>query len=335
MQGANAHGRESGEGTFAFAILPPWYRTWWAYGLYAFGLGGLIGGGAYGLYRHRTRRLKRQNLVLERRVAERTRALLERKRALERQKQTLERANLELKERDEQKSEVLGVAAHDLKNPLGGMIEGLRVLVEDAHQLSPASFRDLALEFLPLLHGDAERMLRIIQELLDAQVIEDGRITLNKERLDVARLVEAVARWNEPRATKKGIRLHVELAEGCYARLDETQMQRVLDNLISNAVKFSPPGRDVRVSLTHEDKSLRIAVADEGPGLTDEDKGKLFGKLERLSAKPTGGESSTGLGLYIVKTLVELHGGQVEVESEYGTGTTFTVAVPADVPAYA
>ena len=112
-------------------------------------------------------------------------------------------------------------------------------------------------------------------------------------------------------------------------------MQRVLDNLISNAVKFSPPGRDVRVSLTHEDESLRIAVADEGPGLTDEDKGKLFGKLERLSAKPTGGESSTGLGLYIVKTLVELHGGQVEVESEYGTGTTFTVAVPADVPAYA
>ena len=335
VQAVNAHGSESGEGAFAFTILPPWYRTWWAYGLLGAGLFGLVGGAAYGFYRHRTRRLKEQNAVLERHVAERTRALLDQKRVLERQKQTLERANLELKERDEQQSEVLGVAAHDLKNPLSGMIESLKVLVEDARQLSPTSFRDLALEFLPLLHSDAERMLHIIRKLLDAQVIGDGKVTLKKERVDVARLVEAAVRWNVPRATKKDIPLHADLAEGCHAWLDETQMQRVLDNLISNAVKFSPPGRAVRVSLTCQEESLRIAVADDGPGLTEEDKRKLFGKLERLSAKPTGGESSTGLGLYIVKTLVELHEGRVEVESEYGSGTTFTVVIPADVPAWA
>ena len=107
-------------------------------------------------------------------------------------------------------------------------------------------------------------------------------------------------------------------------------MREAIDNLVSNAIKYSPIGGKIVVLVTHEDNNTVIRIADEGAGLSPEDLGRLFGRFQRLSAKPTGGESSTGLGLSIVKRIIDMHGGHVTAQSDGpGQGSTFTVTLPA------
>ena len=117
--------------------------------------------------------------------------------------------------------------------------------------------------------------------------------------------------------------------QNAVAEVDMIAIQRAMDNLISNAVKYNPPGEKVQVSLESIDNKVRFEVKDNGQGLTAEDKKKAFGKLQKISAKPTAGEHSSGLGLYIVKKLIEMHDGCVGVDSEYGQGATFWFEVPA------
>ena len=116
------------------------------------------------------------------------------------------------------------------------------------------------------------------------------------------------------------------------ADVDPERMTEMMDNLVSNAVKYSPHERKIWVSVRRSGRTVRFEVRDEGPGLTDADRQKLFGKFQRLSAQPTGGERSTGLGLSIVKQLTELHGGQVLVSSTAGVGSTFSIELPALAP---
>jgi signal transduction histidine kinase len=111
---------------------------------------------------------------------------------------------------------------------------------------------------------------------------------------------------------------------------DADRMREAIDNLISNAIKYSPIGGKIAVVVTHEQNTTIIRIADEGAGLSPEDLGRLFGRFQRLSAKPTAGESSTGLGLSIVKRIIDMHGGQVTANSQGpGQGSTFTVILPA------
>jgi signal transduction histidine kinase len=113
---------------------------------------------------------------------------------------------------------------------------------------------------------------------------------------------------------------------------DADRMREAIDNLVSNAIKYSPVGGKIAVAVSHEKNSTIIRIADEGAGLSPEDIGRLFGRFQRLSAKPTGGESSTGLGLSIVKRIVDMHGGHVTAESNGpGRGSTFTLILPTDV----
>ena len=143
-------------------------------------------------------------------------------------------------------------------------------------------------------------------------------------------MLSADASSAPPNAEKKSQTIELDLAQNCLAELDIERMREVFENLVSNAVKYSPKGKRIQVSLMQaSEETVRIAVKDEGQGLTEADKEKLFGKFQRLSARPTGGESSTGLGLSIVKQLVELHGGKVWAESEgKDNGATFFVELP-------
>jgi signal transduction histidine kinase len=133
-----------------------------------------------------------------------------------------------------------------------------------------------------------------------------------------------------PSAERKGITLSAVITPDIHYQGDKTRLREALDNYISNAVKYSPQGKTVTVSLTlaADGKWIEFGVRDQGPGITEEDKPQLFGKFKKLSARPTAGESSTGLGLSIVKAIVELHGGQVGCDSTPGQGAYFWARLP-------
>jgi signal transduction histidine kinase len=156
-------------------------------------------------------------------------------------------------------------------------------------------------------------------------------ITLRREPVDLAGLAREVCEANRPLAESKGQSLVMDLAGPLTLCGDAERLREALDNLVSNAIKYSYPGGAIAVSVREEAGDLVCAVADQGPGLSPEDAGRLFGRYQRLSAKPTGGEGSTGLGLSIVKRIAELHGGRAEAFSDGpGQGAVFAMRFPRE-----
>ena len=225
------------------------------------------------------------------------------------------------------KTELLGIAAHDLKNPLQ-VISGFSSLIDEAASLNDAK------QYATLIQSSSARMLKLIKDLLETAALDSGKLDLNKIPVNLADLLRAVAEHNRPNAEKKSQTIELDL-EDDLVEIDLERMREVFENLVSNAVKYSPNGKRIVVGSRRFELGVEVFVKDEGQGLTEEDKQKLFGKFQRLSARPTGGESSTGLGLSIVKQLVELHGGRVWAESDgKNQGTTFFVALPLASPAH-
>ncbi len=251
---------------------------------------------------------------------------------LVRANQSLENRTHQLHATLEANKEILRITAHDLKNPLCGII-GLVDLVMIESKASHQSAYDSVWGNIPMLKEEANRMLQIIIELLDKH--RDGeQSALISERVALNDIVKRILRWNSKQAEEKGILLHAHSGASVEVDVDIISIQRVLDNYVSNAIKFSPRNTNIWVDINHTSDDLegkgvvRVSVRDEGPGLTKEDKEKVFGKMQRLSAKPTGDEHSSGLGLYIVKSLIEAHQGEVGVESERGEGATFWFTLP-------
>jgi signal transduction histidine kinase len=236
-------------------------------------------------------------------------------------KTELEASNAELVRLNQEKNEFLGIAAHDLKNPLTVVIgtAGLLCLSRD-----PDRTRQMAGKIV----AAGERMLHLIKNLLDANAIEQGRFTSNIKRCDLQALACEVIENNLPTATRKDIRLQLESDTACWAMTDLNATTQILDNLISNAVKYSPLNKTVHILTNSRNGIVEISVRDEGPGISAEEQTKLFQKFTRLSTRPTGGESSNGLGLSIVKRLAEAMHGSVRCESKPGEGATFTLQLP-------
>lgn len=259
---------------------------------------------------------------------------------------TLEEKNIQLSNTNQslvdlnsEKNEFLSIVAHDLKNPLGQIL-GLAQLVRDDTSLSPTEVR----EFSGDIVSSSQRMFELITNLLDINAIEQGKIRIDLSDFDIGSLVQRIVQAYVHKARQKNITLHFQLPDDpLFVYADPALTIQVLDNLISNAVKYSPHDKSVWVDIhaawkmpnTKEvrrqyngiaDAVICVAIRDEGPGLSSEDQKKLFGKFARLSAKPTGGEHSTGLGLSIVKKLIEAMNGCVWCTSSEGHGATFTVA---------
>jgi two-component system, sensor histidine kinase and response regulator len=232
----------------------------------------------------------------------------------------------ELSRLNEEKNEFMGIAAHDLRNPLSAIKGYSEMMIEDAQALQHRELEENAGRVLET----AARMAQMVQNLLDANRIERGEMQLRLAPAALAPAVSAVVETQRPRAEAKQQTLHWQNQAGApQVHADSTALTQVIENLVSNAVKYSPPGAEIFVRLKNNQQAVRVEVQDQGPGLSAEDQKKLFGKFARLSAKPTGGEHSTGLGLSIVKKMVEAMSGKVWCETEPGRGATFIVEFPA------
>ncbi len=263
--------------------------------------------------------LHEANTQLEDRVMERTRALTSANRRLSAQWLRLQRANAF-------KNEVLGTVAHDLKNPLGVILGRTEMLNE---LIGAASPKENVLGQVTHIRDAAGRLTSMVDHLISDAMADAFDITIRREQVDVAGLVTDVVEGNQPSAVNKQQAMTVSTPDKLLTMCDSDRIREAIDNLISNAIKYSPVGGKIVVAVSHEDGNALIRVTDEGAGLSPEDLGRLFGRFQRLSAKPTGGESSTGLGLSIVKRIIDMHGGQVTAESSGpGTGSSFMIALP-------
>lgn len=225
------------------------------------------------------------------------------------------------------KSQLLELASHDLKAPLVGTMMTAELIAEES--IDRPTIRERA----NALHAESQRMLGLVQDLLDSSAAESGRLALQREPLNLAALAADVAETFADRAARKSQRIEVVADDGSGAALidgDAARVRQVLENLVSNALKFSPASTTTRLAVRRTASStIRLEVRDEGPGLTAEDRAGLFQRFRRLSATPTGGEPSTGLGLAVARDLVIALGGRLDVESEPGKGATFFVEFPA------
>ena len=238
----------------------------------------------------------------------------------------LQAANEQLRRANQLKSRFLATAAHDLKNPLGGIMLLAERIHAEALAGDPQGRIPVQAERVRVA---VQKMVQIINSLLDTTVQEMGEVTPCFQAADLSDLVRRVVHENEPYAASKGIRLHCEVPSECRGTVDPTRLAQVVDNLVNNAIKYSPGNLEVRVVLARPEPGLaRLEVRDQGPGFTPEDLEQAFAPFQRLSALPTGGEHSTGLGLSIVKQMVDLHGGRVWIDSRAGAGAAFQVELP-------
>lgn len=235
----------------------------------------------------------------------------------------LHRTNDELREAGEFRMKMLGIASHDLRGPLG-TIHGLAGLLQDRFHDKPDSA-----ELASLIQNSAGQLLDLVRDLIDVSAREMGRVRLQPATFDVVELIGEAADQLRSAMEAKGQKLSWQPPGAISMVGDRERLRQVFDNLLSNAVKYSPHGGTIGVTIETGGDRVTAQVRDEGPGLTEEDRTRLFGYFQKLSARPTGGESSTGLGLALVKLIVELHGGRVAAESDGpGTGSTFRVDIP-------
>ncbi len=237
----------------------------------------------------------------------------------------LELLNEGLMRLNNEKDEFMGIAAHDLKSPLTA-IRGLAEFLQYEPSMPPERIQEI-------LHNivlSADRMFSLIKNLLDVNALEEGSMNAALEYIHLHGIVQNVVERFTATAAEKRITLHYDtpLSDSIMIFANANIITQIGENLLSNAIKYSPFDKNVYVRILVSEGNIRCEIQDEGPGLSDVDKQKLFGKFAQLSARPTADEHSTGLGLYIVKKFTESMNGRVWCESIEGQGATFIVEFP-------
>lgn len=236
----------------------------------------------------------------------------------------LESINKQLLTINQEKNSLIGIVAHDLRSPAASVLSALQLL-----QLQPDLSYDEQLELFKTMEEFLNKQLAMVSRILDYQVLESGVIDVRFSPVTLNRFCEKLVATYQKKAAPKRISIQSKWGkQSISVETDENLLEQIIDNLLSNAVKFSPVDSTVTLIMDVQTKSVRLGVRDQGPGLTKEDLHKLFGKFQRLSARPTGGEQTTGLGLSIVKRFVTAIKGEVYCETEFGNGATFWVEIP-------
>lgn len=314
------------EGQLVHSVQIPLYKSphysesWWFNGLMiAIGIG--LG---YVLYRLRIIQIKRSEAKLNALIHERTQALEEEKEKAEKALLKLAKINEQLKAVNKMKNDFLSIAAHDLKNPLNAVMGFSELLVEEFQH-------DVRLKQMAMfIQKSSEKMLEMIERLLEQGKMNEALMNMKLEKTDISEIAWASAADFFPIAKKKQQKITLSLADNTIIQADPFWLRECIDNLISNALKYSPSGTQIHVRTLHKDHEVWFEVQDSGPGIAEEDREKIFEPYKRLDHNTTGGESSTGLGLSIVKRVMDQHLARIEVDSEIGVGSTFRLIFQLD-----
>ncbi|HET6511100.1 MAG TPA: HAMP domain-containing sensor histidine kinase, partial [Candidatus Kapabacteria bacterium] len=241
----------------------------------------------------------------------------------------LHKKNAELARLNEQKNQFIGILAHDLRNPLSLIMGYAEFLETDLTDKLDADNRD----YLSVIQNSSNFMLSLVNDLLDLSVIETGKLTLDRTRFNIHDLVLESVSLYKPMAAKKQIMVESLVPQQeIMIDADRLKIFQVLNNIISNAIKYSPRDSTVRVKLEEDNKQIRVSISDQGAGIETAELSRIFDPYQRGSTQPTGGETSTGLGLAIVKRIIEGHGGKLAVESAPNAGTVFSFSLPKSAP---
>ena len=320
VRARTAYGDTTQTARYTVSVLPPWYRTWWAYGLYGLCALGLV----VGAVQWRTRRLRQRQRRLKETVAERTEEI-------ESQKQQLAEQAERLKELDAAKSRFFANVSHEFRTPLTlirGPVQQMRDRLSgrsDAPDPEP----------LAVAERNTDRLQRLIDQLLDLSRMEAGRYDLNARPTDVGGAAARIARSVKPLAEREGLTLTIEAEREGAAEtdspvyVDREALEHILRNLLTNAIKFTPEGGRVTITVRRANAETSVAVSDTGPGIPEQEKDTIFDRFEQAGSSVASRErAGVGIGLSFVNDLVELHGGTIRVDSEEGAGATFTVCFP-------
>lgn len=268
-----------------------------------------------------------KHVVIFQRIAAQLSVIVEKGRLvseLTERKHEIEEKNAELVRLNELKNAFVGIAAHDMRNPLGSILLAITFLLETRGELSSEQ-RTMIMQDV---QSQAQHMANLIDDLLDVTQIEAGKLELRCELFEVPPFLDDAVRRHNRLAESKGTRVITTQVDDGRIYADCHRLRQVIDNLISNAVKYAPAGSTVEVGAVHEAKGWHISISDEGPGIQPDERERLFKAFARLSAQPTGDEKSTGLGLAISHRVVEEHGGVLDVDSAPGEGATFWFTIP-------
>ena len=332
VQARNLYNHVGQTATLRVVVAPPWYRTWWAYGLYALGAVGVVAA----LVSVRTRRLRARKEELEATVRQRTAELRAQKERVEAQKEQLQvqkdqlaRQADELRELDQAKSRFFANLSHEFRTPLTlilGPVRRVRVLLRAsaADERSAEADRQLS-----VVERNAYRLLRMVRQLLDLARHDAGTLQVRARPVDLSALGSDVVHAFEPLAERQRLSLTLTTdppppdAPPLY--LDPELFEQILGNLLSNAIKFTPAEERVAVRVEETGETAQVTVADTGPGIPEDLQAHIFDRFTQADETPTRAQEGTGIGLALTQTLVTLHGGTVSVDSAPGEGATFTV----------
>lgn len=257
--------------------------------------------------------LKRQNKIITEQSLE-----------IQKQNQILARQNHQLNELNIEKHQIIGVVSHDLKGPFNRIFALIQLI-----RMSSTTLTEDQQEYLSKIHHVAVDGLSMVRNLLDSRQLDDNLYEMDEDSLSLQPFLDSFLKNYIEVAEKKNIQVSLNCPSDITIIVDRLFLYRILDNLLSNAIKFSNRGTSVKLLVQKKEGEIDISVIDEGPGINEEDQKKLYRKFQPLTAKPTGGESSTGLGLSIVKALVDKMGAKILCESEVGVGTNFTIKLKA------
>lgn len=239
----------------------------------------------------------------------------------------LHRKNAQLKKLNEEKNHFLGMAAHDLRKPIGLIISYSEFLLDEAKEALSSEH----IGFLNTINGSCTFMKRLVDDFLDISAIEAGRFELDIQKASIMEVLARSLELNDLQAMRKEVELVIDTDDALPRFLmDAPKIEQAITNLVSNAIEHSDPKSRVFISLIENSDTVTFQVRDEGPGIPDDERDKLFKPFEKTRIKKTGGEKSTGLGMVIIRKIVEAHGGSIWLDSRLNEGTTIAFSLPID-----
>jgi len=329
VQAKNVYGHKGREAVFAFRILPPWYKTWWAYVSYVIGL--LIS--IFFIVKWRNRRLEHEKLRLEKLVTQRTKEIKDKNVQLENQTVKLKEQSEKLKEMDKIKSRFFANISHEFRTPLTLIMSPVEEMLSEIKEKQHR-------ERLNLMQRSSQRLLRLINQLLDLSRIDSGKMKLQASCQDILPYLKGIFSTFLLRAQHKKIQMDFKSKpDSIPLFFDPQKIEDIMNNLLSNALKFTPVGGHILVSVIISDQKsgeslnsgfVEISVTDNGIGIPKEQLPYIFDRFFQVqgSSHRKEGHKGTGIGLAFIKELVNLHHGKINVHSAEGKGTTFVIQLP-------